>query len=65
MTVENDELVNKFKRDNEKSQRTAAFKRKKRLIVRDWFYLVVWYIRIRKGFSKISPRRDNNYHSLL
>ena len=51
--------------DNEKSQRTAAFKRKKRLIVRDWFYYVIWYIRIKRGFTKISPRKSNNQSQLF
>ena len=65
MTIENDQLVDKLKKDNEKSQRTAAYKRKKRLIVRDWFYYVIWYIRIKKGFTKISPGKNNNQSRLF
>ena len=28
--------------------RTDAFKRKRRNLVRDWLYLVVWYVRLRR-----------------
>jgi hypothetical protein len=28
-------------------------KRKRRLIVRDWFFYVVWFVRLRKIFRKI------------
>ena len=42
--------------DNVRSYHGEAYKRKRRLIVRDWFFLVVWYVRIRKGFHRITSR---------
>ena len=35
-----------------------VLKRKRKLIVRDWFYFVVWYIRLRKIISSFYQKAD-------
>lgn len=46
----------------EKHQQRYALKRKRRLIVRDWFFFVVWYIRLRKILKGVySKEAMNNF----
>ena len=35
-----------------------SVKRKRKLIVRDWFFFVVWYIRLRKIISSFYQKAD-------
>ena len=35
-----------------------VLKRKRKLIVRDWFFFVVWYIRLRKIISSFYQKAD-------
>lgn len=37
---------------NKKQISSAQFKRKRRNIVRDWFYLVIWYVRLKRILEK-------------
>ena len=40
-------------------------KRKRKLIVRDWFFFVVWYIRLRKIINHFYTKADSGSAYLL
>lgn len=58
----------------ESKRNNATLKRKRRLIVRDWFFYVVWYVRLRKIFNGIKDKgimrrtaslADDKYYQIL
>ena len=46
-------------------QNKAALKRKRKLIVRDWFFFVVWYIRLRKIIRSFYSKDGKNAYMLF
>lgn len=42
----------------------ATVRRKRKLIVRDWFFFVVWYVRLRKIITDFYQKDDKNGHLL-
>ena len=45
----------------QKLEGRATLKRKRKLVVRDWFFFVVWYIRLRKILRSFQDKDDNAY----
>ena len=46
-------------------QNKASLKRKRKLIVRDWFFFVVWFIRLRKIIRSFYLKDGKNAYLLL
>ena len=46
-------------------QNKVALKRKRKLIVRDWFFFVVWYVRLRKIIRSFMQKDGKNAYMLL
>ena len=46
-------------------QNKNVLKRKRRLIVRDWFFFVVWYVRLKKIIRTLYSREGKNAFLLL
>ena len=43
----------------------VALRRKRKLIVRDWFFFVVWYIRLRRIITEFYKKDDSNAYLLF
>lgn len=46
-------------------QSKPVLKRKRKLIVRDWFFFVVWYVRLRKIIRSFYQKDGKNAYLLL
>jgi hypothetical protein len=44
----NQQVNNLFSKKKRNEAETARLQRKKKLVVRDWFFYVVWFVRLRK-----------------
>ena len=44
-----------------KLENRASLKRKRKLVVRDWFFFVVWFIRLKKILRSFKEKDDNSY----